>query len=62
MTIDTNLRSAAYWRDRAEETLSVSESLHDPEARRILREISRSYEELARRAEQRERKVDGYPK
>ena len=42
--------SSAHWRERAAEARLVAESMRDPDAKRILLEISRGYEQLAKRA------------
>jgi hypothetical protein len=39
--------SSAHWRERAAEARLVAESMSDPDAKRILLEISRGYEQLA---------------
>ena len=39
-------------RARAEEALTLGETFHDEEARRIMREVAESYETLAERLEQ----------
>jgi hypothetical protein len=40
----------AHWRERAAEARAVAERMYDPEAKRILLEISRAYDQLAERA------------
>jgi len=45
------------WRKRAEEARAVGAGMHNPETKRIMEEIARSYEILADRAEQRARKL-----
>ena len=48
--------SSAHWRERAAEARLVAESMSDPDAKRILLEISRGYEQLADGAKTRPRK------
>ncbi len=43
----------AHWRRRAEETLTIAESMSDPVSRQILEDVARGYEQLATRAEER---------
>ena len=38
-------------RDRAEEALAKAETFRDPEAKRMMRQIAATYEEVARRLE-----------
>ena len=45
-----------YWRDRAEETRTRAEQMHDPNSRRRMLRIAEDYEELAKRAERRLKK------
>ena len=40
-----------YWRERAREAASVAHDMHDPEARRAMRDIAESYEKVADRVE-----------
>lgn len=37
-----------YWHDRAEEARAAAGNIRNPECRRIMREIARSYEHLAK--------------
>jgi hypothetical protein len=48
--------SIAHWRERAAEARRVAERMQDPDAKRILLEISRGYEQLAERAKRNTRK------
>lgn len=41
-----------YWQMRAEEFRTKADNCEHPEARRSLRNVAKTYEELARRAEQ----------
>lgn len=42
------IRNEGYWRDRAEEALAISADTRNPECKRIMRELSATYEHLAR--------------
>jgi hypothetical protein len=44
------LNNVEHWRDRAEEARVHAEQLTDPEARRMMLDIAKSYERLAERA------------
>ena len=46
---------AQHWRDRAEEARAIAEQLRAPAARLALLKIAEGYENLARRAETRDR-------
>jgi len=48
--------SITHWRERAAEARRVAERMDDPEAKRILLEISRGYEQLAERAKRNTRR------
>jgi bacterioferritin (cytochrome b1) len=49
---DLNLLAIAQeLRDRAEEALTRAETFHDPDCRRLMRQIASTYEELAERLE-----------
>ena len=54
---DNGLRSAAYWRERAEETRVLGEGMHDPTARALLEDIAHKYDLMAERAELVERQA-----
>jgi hypothetical protein len=54
--------SMAHWRQRAEEARAASESISDPNARRILLEIAQNYEELAERVKRRALTKSAVPK
>ena len=45
------LATARELRERAEEALAKAETFHDPEAKRMMRQIAATYEEVARRLE-----------
>lgn len=47
------LMNPVHWRDRAEEAREQSEQMNDLESKRVMLEISASYERLAQRAEKR---------
>ena len=53
---DDGLRTAAYWRDRAEEARAMADEMKDTVAKATMREIARKYETMADRAEKREGK------
>jgi hypothetical protein len=55
MPNETEARSSAYWRDRAEEAWTKSEATRDALAADTLRRVARSYEVMARQAAARER-------
>jgi hypothetical protein len=40
-------RDAAYWRSRAKETRAIADALDDPDAKRAMLDVARSYEEMA---------------
>lgn len=46
------MHSPKYWRDRAEEFRAKADNCEYPEARDTLRRVAKTYEELARSAEQ----------
>lgn len=50
------LNNAKHWRDRAEEARLHAEQLTDPEAKRMMLDIAKSYDKLAARAEERRAK------
>ena len=52
-----SLRTAAYWRERAEEALNVAEQMRDVATRAIVLDIAAKYDEMAQRAEAREAKL-----
>jgi hypothetical protein len=41
---------AKYWRNHAEETLTIAEQMKDPVAKRMLANVAETYAELARLA------------
>jgi hypothetical protein len=45
------LATARELRERAEEALAKAETFHDPEAKRMMRQIAATYQEVARRLE-----------
>jgi hypothetical protein len=47
------LNDARHWRERAEEVRIQAQHMRDPEAKRYMLGIARSYELLAQRAEER---------
>jgi hypothetical protein len=50
----TAFETPQHWRERAEEARSTAEGIKDPEAKRAMLVIARSYEKIAERAEARE--------
>jgi hypothetical protein len=44
------LNNVEHWRDRAEEARVHAEQLTDPDARRMMLDIAKSYDKLAERA------------
>jgi hypothetical protein len=48
--------SAKFWRSRAEEVLALADQMTDPECRRLLLTVAYTYTQLARHAEERERR------
>jgi len=44
-----------HWRDRAEEARAMAAQLSDPEARRMMEDVAKTYDKLAERAEERVR-------
>jgi hypothetical protein len=50
------LNDAKHWQDRAEEARMHAEQLTDPEAKRMMLDIAKSYDKLAARAEERRAK------
>lgn len=49
------LADARYWRDRAEEAMTMAEGMRDPVAKRLMLEVAEEYRELAGKAERHER-------
>jgi O-methyltransferase involved in polyketide biosynthesis len=49
----TLIDDAEHWHSRAEETRTIAELVHDPEARRIMSDIADGYDRLAERAAER---------
>jgi hypothetical protein len=47
------LNNVEHWRDRAEEARVHAEQMNDPEAKRMMLEIAKSYDKLADRAAER---------
>jgi len=48
------LSDVKYWFSRAEEVRTIAEAVRDPEAARIMAEITKGYDRLAARAAERE--------
>jgi hypothetical protein len=46
--------TGAYWRERADESHSLAESMHDHDSKLAMRAVADSYETLAKLAEARE--------
>jgi hypothetical protein len=46
--------NAAYWKQRAKQARVTAESMHQPDAKRIMLEIAEGYDRLAKMAETRE--------
>jgi hypothetical protein len=47
------LENPEHWLKRAEEARSIAEGMNDPEAKFMMLSVARTYETLAKRAEQR---------
>jgi hypothetical protein len=56
---DDGSKPAAYWQERAEEALTLSESMSDGFAQNMMREIAKMYDRLAKRAAATEEKKKG---
>jgi hypothetical protein len=54
------LNDAKHWQDRAEEARMHAEQLTDPEAKRMMLDIAKSYDKLAARAEERRAKGEQF--
>ena len=52
---EDGLRSASFWREKAEEARTLAEGMTDPEAEATMRNIAVMYESMANRAEEREK-------
>jgi hypothetical protein len=51
------LVNAAHWRKRAEEARTIADNFRDPETKAMMHRISLAYDEMAERAEAREKKL-----
>jgi hypothetical protein len=51
--MNSPLNDPEHWRERAKQTLLFAESARNPEAKRLLLNLVDSYEQLAKRAEDR---------
>jgi len=51
---ESGLRSAKYWRDKAEEARAMASQLHHPAARAVMADIALKYERMAERAAKRD--------
>jgi hypothetical protein len=51
MTEDARVKDAAYWRERAKETRTITDTIREPNTKRIMDEIAASYDKLAEQAE-----------
>jgi hypothetical protein len=51
---DNGLKTAAYWRERAEEARVLAEGMNDPTARATMEDIAHKYDVMAELAERRE--------
>jgi hypothetical protein len=51
---DDGLRTAAYWRERAEEARTMADAMKDKVAKATMREIAGKYDAMAERAQRRE--------
>lgn len=49
------LSNAKYWRDRADEVMTIADGMHDPAAKRLMLDVCAEYSGLARKAEQEEK-------
>ena len=49
------LNDSAHWLQRAQEARATAEGIKDPDAKRVMLGIAESYEQLARRADRRNR-------
>jgi hypothetical protein len=47
------INDSGHWRQRAEEARTIAEQMNDPQSKEAMLRISRDYERLAERAEQR---------
>jgi hypothetical protein len=47
---------AKFWRNRANEVMALADQMTDPECKKLLLSVAYTYTQLARQAEERERK------
>jgi hypothetical protein len=50
--MSSHFNDPPYWRARRDEAWAIADTLKDPDAKRIMHEIARDYDQLAQRAEQ----------